>query len=61
MSVHQVKKNKCGSYTRDGLDIEVVAGHDDTYPELLEKACAALNMQMEDGVYKSLISLGAYW
>ena len=44
MSVHQVKKNKHGSYTRDGLDIEVVAGRNDTYSELLENACAALDM-----------------
>ena len=37
VSVHQVKKNKRGSYTRDGLDIEVVAGRDDTYPSCWRK------------------------
>lgn len=47
VSVHQVKRNKHGTYTGDGLAIEVVAGRDDTYTEVVEKACAAFNLQKE--------------
>ena len=57
--MHAVKKNKQGSYSRDGVDIEVVADRDDTYDDLVEKACTALEMQKErEGCRISLFTSG---
>lgn len=57
--MHKVKKNKHGSYSRDGVDVEVVANRSDTYEELLEKAQATLDVPKEkEGYCLSLFTCG---
>ena len=54
-----MKKNKHGTYSRDGIDIEVVANRDDTYEDVLEKARAGLDMaKQKEGFQLSLFTCG---
>ena len=57
--MHRVTQSKQCSFVRDGMDIEVVAERADTYDELLDKACAALDMQVQKKGYRlSLFTSG---
>ena len=59
--MHRVAQNKQCSFVRDGMDIEVVAERADTSDELLDKECAALEMQAEKKGYCSLVEVQLSW